>query len=160
MSCPIVVVLHRLKNVQSKLEDVLQLSSKIPVKEAEDKQPIKPNTIYLAPGNYHLLVERDHSFSLSVSEKVNFSRPSIDVTFISVGEVYGENALGIVLTGANPDGANGLQFIADNGGEAIVQDITEAQVSVMPQSALMVTPGARELKLQEIGKYINSKFGR
>lgn len=153
------VVLHRLKNVQSKLEDVLQLFTKIPVREAEDKEPIKPNTIYLAPGNYHLLAERDHSFSLSVSEEVNFSRPSIDVTFISIAEVYHQNVLGIVLTGANHDGASGLQFIASLDGEAIVQDIDEARISVMPQSALMLTPGAKQLKLQEIGKYINSKFG-
>ncbi len=147
-----------MKNVQSRLDEVLQYSSKITIKEAEDKEQIAANTIYLAPSNYHLLVERDHTLSLSVSEPVNFSRPSIDVTFISVGEVYREKATGIILTGANRDGAAGLQFIEDHGGECIVQDPAEAQVDVMPLSALASVPSAKKLKLQDIVKYISSKF--
>ncbi len=155
---PIIVVIHRLKNVTSRLDHVLQHSTKIRIKEAEDKEPILTNTIYLTPSNYHLLVERDHTISLSVSEPVNFSRPSLDVSFYSIGEVYKEKAMGIVLTGANRDGANGLNFIHQNGGETIVQDIDEAHVSVMPHSALTLTPESRQLKLKEIGKYINKMF--
>lgn len=158
LSVPIIVVIHRLKNVQSKLDQVLQHSTKILVKEAEDKESLKPNTIYLAPSNYHLLVERDHTISLSVSETVNFSRPSLDVSFFSIGEVYGDKALGIVLTGANKDGSNGLSYICKHGGQALVQDINEAQVDVMPQSALLTAPSARSLKLKEIGKYINKMY--
>ncbi len=155
---PIVVVIHRLKNVDSRLDEVLQHSTKLRVKEAEDKEPLLPNTIYLTPSNYHLLVERDHTISLSVSEAVNFSRPSLDVTFYSIGEVFGDKAMGIILTGANRDGANGLNFIYQNGGEAIVQDISEAQVNVMPHSAYLLTPDSRQLKLKEIGKYITKMF--
>ncbi len=154
----IIVVIHRLKNVESRLDEVLQYSTKIKIKEAEDKEPILSNTIYLTPSNYHLLVERDHSISLSVSEPVNFSRPSLDVTFFSIGEVYKDKAMGIVLTGANRDGTNGLNFIYKNGGETIVQDINEAHVNVMPHSALLLTPDSRQLKLHEIGKYINKMF--
>lgn len=159
LSCPIVVVIHRLKNVQSKLEDVLQNSSLCPIKEAIDKEPLEPNTIYLAPSDYHLLVERDQTFSLSASEKINFSRPSIDVTFTSVAEAYGARATGVVLTGANRDGANGLRIISQLGGKAIVQNPEEAHVDVMPRSALLLSPDARQLKLSEIGEYLNTEFG-
>ncbi len=158
LNVPIIVVIHRLKNVESRLDEVLQHSTKIRIKEAEDKEPIVSNTIYLTPSNYHLLVERDQTISLSVSEPVNFSRPSLDVTFFSIGEVYGDKAMGIVLTGANRDGSNGLNYIHRNGGETIVQDIDEAHINVMPQSALLLTPESRQLKLQEIGKYINKMF--
>lgn len=158
LNVPIIVVIHRLKNVQSRLDEVLQHSTKIRIKEAEDKEPILSNTIYLTPSNYHLLVERDHTISLSVSEPVNFSRPSLDVTFFSIGEVYRDKAMGIVLTGANRDGANGLSYIQKNGGETMVQDIDEAHVNVMPHSALLLVPESRQLKLKEIGKYINKMF--
>lgn len=158
ISIPIIVVIHRLKNVDSRLDEVLQHSTKVTVKEAEDKEPLAENTIYLTPSNYHLLVERDQTISLSVSELVNFSRPSLDVTFYSVGEVFKENVLGIVLTGANSDGASGLNFIKQQGGETVVQDIQQAQVNVMPQSALIAAPGSRQMKLQEIGKYISKLY--
>jgi two-component system chemotaxis response regulator CheB len=152
------VVVHRLKNVQSKLDEVLQDGCPIAVREAEDKELLHNNTIYLAPSNYHLLIERDKRISLSVSEPINFSRPSIDVTFYSVAEVYGKNTTGIILTGANDDGTKGLQFIEQKGGTCIVQNLEESQVEVMPRSALLFTPTAKELTLNEISDFINEQF--
>ncbi len=110
--------------------------SKIRVKEAEDKEPIVRNRAYFAPPNYHLLVEEDHTFSLSVDEKVNFSRPAIDVLFDTASFVFGKKMIGLVLTGANSDGAKGLKKIKDRDGLTIIQNPAEAEFSSMPQAAL------------------------
>lgn len=157
LSCPVVVVMHRLKNVQSKIHEVLQHSTSMRVKEAEDKEALQPGIIYIAPSNYHLLVERDKTISLNVSEKVNFSRPSIDVTFFSIGEVYGMNVIGAILTGANTDGASGLRFLKKQGATVIVQNLKEAQVSVMPEAAYTMVPSAKVMTLHEIADFISEK---
>ena len=107
-----------------------------PLKEAEDKEPVKPGHIYFAPPGYHLLVEPDRTFSLSVDEPVHHSRPSIDVLFESVAQVYGMRAMGVILTGANADGAAGLAAIAAAGGLTVVESPDTARASQMPAAAL------------------------
>lgn len=106
------------------------------VKEAEEKEPILPGTAYLAPGNYHLLIEADRTFSLSMDERVNFARPSIDVLFESAADVYGKTLIGVVLSGGNADGAQGLKRIKELGGLTIVQDPATADVPSMPVAAM------------------------
>jgi two-component system chemotaxis response regulator CheB len=131
----IVIILHR-KNVESYLTDLLSEKASWPVKEAEEKEPILPGMIYLAPPDYHLLIEKDETFSLDYSEKVHYSRPAIDVTFEAAAEVYGFSSIGVLLSGANADGTEGIIKIKEAGGLTIVQDPAEATVSYMPQQAI------------------------
>jgi two-component system chemotaxis response regulator CheB len=119
----------------------------LPVRDAADKEPVTPGTVYIAVPDYHLLVERERGLALSADDSVNHSRPSIDVLFESVAEVYGPAAAGIVLTGANEDGAAGLQSIAAAGGHPWVQDPATAEVAVMPAEALRRVPSSRVLAL-------------
>ena len=106
------------------------------IKEAEEKENIQSGTIYFAPPNYHLLIEEDRSISLSNEEKVNYSRPSIDVLFESASDVYKSELIGIILTGANDDGAKGISCIESNGGLTIAQDPATAKYPIMPRSAI------------------------
>jgi two-component system chemotaxis response regulator CheB len=131
----IVIILHR-KNVESYLTDLLSEKASWPVKEAEEKEPILPGMIYLAPPDYHLLIEKDETFSLDYSEKVHYSRPAIDVTFEAAAEVYGFSSIGVLLSGANADGTEGIIKLKEAGGLTIVQDPAEATVSYMPQQAI------------------------
>jgi len=133
-SIPIVLVLHRMKNVESRLDTVLSFGGNI--REPEDKEPVKDGCVYLAPQNYHLLIEGDKSFALDYSELVNFSRPSIDVTFLCASFAYRERALGILLSGANRDGAEGINMIIENGGRGIVQDPQTTEYPSMPLAAI------------------------
>jgi len=128
----------------------------IPVQEIEEKQPIRPARIYFAPANYHALVESDKTFALSVDDKVNYARPSIDVLFETASEVFQHHLLGIVLTGANRDGAQGLRQIADFGGKTIVQNPNTAQFAAMPQFALEAVSESHSLTLSEIVTVLNS----
>ena len=130
---PIVIVIHRLRNVASELAQVMSATHQI--HEPEDKEPLQKGHIYLAPQNYHLLIENDKTFSMDYSEPVNYSRPSIDVTFMCAATVYRENAVGILLSGANKDGADGIDTIIRKGGRAIVQDPSCCQSPVMPREA-------------------------
>lgn len=133
---PIIIVVHRQNGHHSTLEQLLDERSKLTVKEAEDKETLLNGTVYLAPPDYHLLVEKDHSLSLDGSEKIRWSRPSIDVTFQSVAEVFGTKALGILLSGANDDGASGLKEIQLAGGTTIIQEPLNAEIPAMPIAAL------------------------
>ncbi|MET0634893.1 MAG: chemotaxis protein CheB [Chitinophagaceae bacterium] len=133
---PILLVLHRHINADSPLEELLSFRSNLKSREIEEKDQIKPGYIYICPADYHTLVEKDFSFSLDYSEKINFSRPSIDVVFRSAAEVYREDLACILLSGANSDGAAALKFVKELGGITVVQDPEEAQVPLMPQSAL------------------------
>lgn len=135
----VVVVQHLHPGGGDYMVEFLSQHCPLPVKEAEDKEPIKPGVIYVAAAQYHLLIERDRSFSLSVDDKVNYSRPSIDVLFESAAVAYGPKLIGVILTGANADGAAGLAMIKACGGLAIVQDPATAEVSYMPQAALAAT---------------------
>lgn len=151
---PIAFVQHRSKE-SAALRDLLQDCTSLIVCEVEDKQPIMGGYIYLAPPDYHLLVDGDE-FSLSVDEPVRYSRPSIDVFFESVAERFGAGAAGVVLTGANEDGAEGLRQIAARGGLAIVQDPRTAESPIMPRAALKAVPAAQTLPLERIAPYLVS----
>ena len=133
---PIIIVLHRKETASSSLEELMGSRTSLVVKEAEDKELIQSGTIYLAPADYHLLVEKDKTLSLDASEKINFSRPSIDATFQTAGEAFKENLLAILLSGANADGTEGLACIIRNGGKVAVQDPQTAQVAFMPAHAI------------------------
>lgn len=135
-SIPIIIVLHRKNDSESTLTDVINNSTHLKVKEAEDKEQISPGMVYVAPANYHLLIEKEHIFSLDVSEKVNFSRPSIDVTFQTAAEAYGDGLIAIILSGANDDGTDGFKAVRKKKGITIAQDPKTASMYVMPQSAI------------------------
>jgi len=124
------------------------------VKEAEEKENIQSGTIYFAPPNYHLLVEEDRSISLSNEEKVNYSRPSIDVLFESASDVYKSELIGIILTGANDDGAKGISYIENNGGLTIAQDPATAKYPVMPKSAIDTECVDYILPLEDISDFL------
>lgn len=130
--------------------------SQITVKEADEKEKIKAGHAYFAPPNYHLLVEKNFSFSLSVEERVNFSRPSIDVLFETAIDAYCSSLIGIILTGANNDGSKGLKKIKDCGGFTIVQDPAEAEVPAMPESAIRLAMPDKILKLDQIVPFLIS----
>jgi two-component system, chemotaxis family, protein-glutamate methylesterase/glutaminase len=148
-SLPIVVVQHRHKDSDRLLVTLLQEHTPLTVCEVEDKQPILPSFVFLAPPDYHLLVEQGH-FSLSTEAPVRYSRPSIDVAFTSAADSYGPRAAGIVLTGANADGAEGLARIAERGGLAVVQSPATAESPAMPRAALAAVPSARVLPIPAI----------
>ena len=148
---PIVIVLHRLKNVPSTLQNVVQYHTRLKVKEADEKETIRPNCAYIAPANYHLLIEKDRTLALDYSEKVKYSRPSIDLTLECVANVYGDKAVGILLTGANTDGAAGLLAMKNAGANCFAQDPKSAEVSTMPQSALDIGATDKVIALNRIG---------
>jgi two-component system chemotaxis response regulator CheB len=151
---PITFVQHRSKD-SGPLRDLLQDCTSLIVCEVEDKQPIMAGYVYLAPPDYHLLVDGDE-FSLSVDEPVRFSRPSIDVFFESVADRFGPQAVGVVLTGANEDGAEGLRRIAARGGLAIIQEPRTAESPIMPRAALRAVPKAQMLPLERMTPYLVS----
>ena len=131
-----IIVIHRKNDTNSMLPGLFSSRTKLKVKEVEDKDYILPGHIYIAPPDYHLLLENENTFSLDASEKIYFSRPSIDVTFESVAEVFGAAVIGILLSGANADGTTGLSRIQQAGGFTIVQDPESAEVDYMPRQAI------------------------
>lgn len=133
---PIVTVLHLPEGRESRLAEVFAPRLTIPVREAEDKRPLAPGTLHFAPPGYHLSIERDRSFSLSCEPPVLFSRPSIDVLMSSAADAYASALAGLLLTGANEDGARGMANIHAQGGFTAVQDPAEAHVPTMPRAAL------------------------
>lgn len=154
LSQAVVVVQHLHPESGQYMVEFLRQHCSLPVKEAEDKEPIMPGVIYVAAAQYHLLIERDRSFSLSLDDKVNYSRPSIDVLFESAATTYGPRLIGVVLTGANADGAAGLATIKSGGGLAIVQDPATAEVSFMPQAAIAGTTVDHILNLAGIARLL------
>lgn len=155
-----VVIVHRKNDSGSILSELLSTKTKLKVKEVEDKESILPDYIYVAPSDYHLLFEDKHSFSLDSSERVHYSRPSIDVSFESVAEVFGEKAIGILLSGANADGAMGMLAIRAKGGYTIAQDPLTAEVGFMPQQAILLGGAESVLGGMEIGKYLQEIISR
>lgn len=149
-SASIAIVQHIEEHSDAYLSECLNSISTILVKEAEDKEPMHPGTAYLAPAGYHLLIEPDESFSLSVDEKVNYCRPAIDPLFESAADAFKERLIGVVLTGANADGAKGLKFIKECGGTAIVQNPETAESPYMPQAALDTTAVDYIVPLEQI----------
>jgi two-component system chemotaxis response regulator CheB len=149
----VAIIQHRHKDSDHLLRTLLQERSALVVCEVEDKMPIERGTVYVAPPDYHTLVEPGH-FSLSTEAPVRYSRPSIDVAFGSAADSYAHRTVGIVLTGANADGAEGLRFISDRGGLAIVQDPATAESPTMPRAAAHAVPRARVMPLNEIVRFL------
>ncbi len=157
---PILVVLHRLPTADELMQFVFDESSALHVKEAAQYEPIKNGTVYLAPANYHLLVERDKTISLSVDEKVRFSRPAIDVLFETAADVYQQHLIAVLLTGGNDDGSRGMQHVHTLGGLTIAQDPQTAEVDVMPKCAIERNVVQRVLTLDQIAALLNEVSAR
>jgi two-component system, chemotaxis family, protein-glutamate methylesterase/glutaminase len=153
---PVIIVQHEAQDSGGFFSHFLEPHCRLAVKQAEEKETILPGMVYIAPPGYHLLVEQDRSFSLSIDACVNYARPSIDVLFETVIDVYGAGTIGIILTGANSDGAEGLKRIKDAGGRTIVQDPANAEFSFMPRAALAATSADEVLPLDRIGPYLNA----
>lgn len=153
---PVLCVLHLPDDRHSQLAEVLQRKVQRPVREARDKALIEPGLIYVAGPAYHLSVEQDLSLSLSQEEPVHFSRPAIDFLFTSAADAYRQRLLGVLLTGANEDGARGLAYIKQCGGRTVVQDPHDAQVALMPEAALALHSPDYILTLSGIGQLLGS----
>lgn len=157
---PLMVVVHIPSDKDCCLAELLDQKCQLRVREAEDKEPVVRGTVFIAPPDYHLLVEKNSRLSLSSEEQVNYSRPAIDVLFESAADVYGATLVGVVLTGANQDGAKGLQAIHRAGGITVVQDPETAQASAMPRAALELCPDSLVLRLPEIADFLQKAFDR
>lgn len=155
-SFALVIVLHRRGTDDMTLEELIKIKTEVPVKIIEDKEPLVPGFLYVAPSNYHLLFEKEETMSLDTSEKVNYSRPSIDVSFESAAEIYGDSLIGILLSGSNADGTEGLKTIQKAGGIIIVQDPDSADMPFMPNNAIRHTTPDFILNTDEILKFIIS----
>lgn len=151
---PIIIVQHLHPNSDSYLARILGQKCGLKVKQADEKEKIEKGVVYLAPPNYHLLIEEDRTFSLSVEGHVNFARPSVDVLFESAVYAYRDQLIGIILTGANHDGNQGVKKIKRNGGYVIVQDPDTAEADAMPKAAIAATPVDKILLLDQIGPYL------
>ena len=151
---PLLVVQHISPDAGSGMAKLLDDCCAIRVKEADEQDEVLPATVYLAPPNYHLLVERDGRLSLSADRPVSYARPSVDVLFESAAEVYGPGLIGVILTGANFDGANGAKTIKERGGLIIVQDPADAESSQMPTAALAATQADHVLALASMAELL------
>jgi len=147
---PVIIVQHLSPRSENQWIHLLNDKSTLTIKEADEKEKIEPGNIYIAPPNYHLLIERNKTFSLTVAERVNFARPSIDVLFESAAEAYRNKLIGVILTGSNNDGTNGLKRIQECGGLTIVQDPATAESAYMPTSAIAAIQPDFILPLTEI----------
>jgi two-component system chemotaxis response regulator CheB len=139
LSIPVLLSMHRLKHVRSGFLEALALKSNLPIIEPDDKEQIKPGRAYLAPANYHMYIELGNRIALSTEEPLNHSRPSIDLSFITAAQSYREKLIAIILSGANSDGAIGLQKVKEHNGITIVQDPKECQVRTMTEAAIKQT---------------------
>lgn len=146
---PIVVVQHRSPSSEHLLAQLLQDATDLKVCEIEDKDELTPGTVHLAPANYHVMIDQGY-LSLTVEEPVRFSRPSIDVMLTSAADTYRSAAIGVVLTGANEDGARGLAHIVKRGGRALVQNPKTAEIPIMPEAAIRAVPTAEVLSLEKL----------
>jgi two-component system, chemotaxis family, protein-glutamate methylesterase/glutaminase len=156
LAAPVFIVLHLPRERPSRLADIFVRRCALPVREAQDKEPVRPGTVYFAPPDYHLLLEAGPQLALSADEPVHFSRPSIDVLFESAADLYRERLLGLVLTGANQDGAAGLNAVYRAGGVTVVQQPESAKARLMPASALQQSPVDFVLTLQQIAGLLES----
>jgi len=152
----IIIVIHRKKNFFSEIEKLFSENSRMLLKEITDKEVIRPNTIYIAPANYHTLIEKEKCFGLDVSESVWYSKPSIDVTFESAADVYGDRCTAILLSGANQDGADGLLQLRNCGALTIVQDPLDAEMPQMPLAAININAAEYILHTKEIFELLQS----
>lgn len=150
----VIVVQHMHPTSDDFLVRYLNEKCNLKVKQADEKEKIVPGVIYVAPANYHLMVEEDRTFSLSVDEPVNYARPSIDMLFETAADAYGARLVGVILTGASADGSHGLKRIKESGGLAIVQDPETAEADTMPRAAIAATEVDHVLPLEEIGPFL------
>ncbi|WP_159799369.1 chemotaxis protein CheB [Flavobacterium sp. MK4S-17] len=153
-SFAIVIIMHRQSTEDTMLEDLFAMKSILPVKEVEDKTILEPGCIYIAPSDYHLLFENNSTLSLDRSEKVNYSRPSIDVSFESAADVYGQHLVGVLLSGANSDGTAGLKAIKNAGGITVVQKPETAEMEFMPHNAIINVPVNYILDVENLFRFI------
>ncbi|PLX04677.1 MAG: chemotaxis protein CheB [Marinilabiliales bacterium] len=151
---PIIIVQHLSPTSENYMVEFLNKNTSLNIKEVDEKEPIKPNMVYIAPPNYHVLIEEDETFTLSADEKVNYSRPSIDVLFYSAADIYRKDLIGVVLTGANDDGARGLFTIRKNGGLGIVQTPSSAEAPQMPSAAILEANPEYIIEISEIAKLL------
>lgn len=152
---PIIICCHRLKHVRSGFIEALEIKSVKKVTEPDDKEGIKKGKVYVAPANYHLGIELGNTFALSTEEMVNNSRPAIDITFETAAYVYKDKMIGILLTGANKDGAMGMRYVKEYGGLTIVQEPSECTIDTMPKAAMASTKIDYVMKAEEMVKFLN-----
>lgn len=155
LSFPIIIILHRKAYPESNLSELLTFHSSLPVAEVEDKTILRKGCIYLAPADYHLLLENKSEAALDSSEKVNYSRPSIDVSFQSAAVLFQEHTAALLLSGANADGMEGLLTIAHYKGTILVQDPGSAEFGYMPKQTLLNLEADAVLKPAQMAQYIN-----
>jgi two-component system chemotaxis response regulator CheB len=146
----VAIVIHLPPQGPIVLHELLAGPGTPPMKVAEDKEPVMPGTIYFAPPDYHLLIEGGGTFALSIDSRVHFARPAIDVLFESAAEAFGDRVMGIILSGANADGAAGLKAVANAGGLAVVQSLETAEMIAMPAAALEAVPDSIEVDAAEL----------
>ena len=152
----VLIIIHRKKNFFSEIENLFAENSRMFLREVSDKDAINKNTIYIAPANYHTLIESKHSFGLDVSEAVWYSKPSIDVSFECAAEVFKDKCTAVLFSGANQDGARGLLALRNNGALTIAQDPEEAEMPEMPQAAIRMNAAEYILKTEEILALFNT----
>jgi two-component system chemotaxis response regulator CheB len=152
---PIIICCHRLKHVRSGFIEALEIKSIKKVTEPDDKESIKKGKVYVAPANYHLGIELGNTFALSTEEMLNNSRPAIDITLETAAYAYKEKLIGILLTGANKDGALGMKSVKEYGGLTIVQDPSECTIDTMPKAAMSATKIDYVMKAEELIKFLN-----
>jgi two-component system, chemotaxis family, protein-glutamate methylesterase/glutaminase len=153
-SLSVIVVQHLNPNSDDFLARYLDEKCRIRVKQADEKERALPGMVYIAPPNYHLMLEDDRTFSLSVDKPVNFARPSIDILFETAADAYGPGLIGVILTGASSDGSKGLKAVKDSGGLTIVQDPKTAEADLMPNAALTLIKPDYILPLEDIGPFL------
>jgi two-component system chemotaxis response regulator CheB len=156
VGCPfaVAIVVHLPPTRPSRLAEVLAGKTALPVKEVEDKEPVVSGTVYVGPPGYHLLIERGRTFALSADDLIHYSRPAIDVLFESAADAYGDRLAGIILTGANADGARGLLAVKRQGGFALVQSPAGAPAPSMPEAAIALAHPDRVLPIEEIAAWL------
>ncbi|MFN7708968.1 MAG: chemotaxis protein CheB [Sphingobacteriia bacterium] len=153
---PLILCLHRLKEKREGFQEALRIKSKLPVSEPDDKSPIEHGNAYVAPANYHLLVEKPGLFALATTELVQYSRPSIDVLFESAADVYQDRLIALLVSGANRDGAYGMYKVKKAGGLCVVQDPEECGMATMPEAAIKATRIDHVLPVEKIIELLQS----
>jgi two-component system chemotaxis response regulator CheB len=151
---PIIMCLHRLKHVRNGFVEALSIKSIVQVTEPHDKENIKKGNVYLAPANYHMSIELGNYFALSTEEMINNSRPAIDITLATSAFVYKDKLIGILLSGANRDGAFGMKAIHDRGGLTVVQEPSECMINTMPNAALAATKIDHVMRIDQIVEFL------
>ena len=152
---PVFLCLHRLKQVRKGFQETLNYNSALPVREPYDKENIRPAKIYLAPSNYHMLIERELTIALSTDKPVHHSRPSIDLSFSSAADAYGQGLLAILLSGANQDGTMGVASVKRNGGAVVIQDPEDCEIGTMCESAIKLTKPDQILTVSKIIEFVS-----